>query len=324
MRLTQNILLILLNDNQIRKHNMKKNIFYLFLMFTTITAKKVDILIYSFDRPLQLYALLESVEKYMTNVGDKNVLYRTSTEEYTEAYKEIVQTFTQFNFIKQGDDPYGDFGPLMMKAAFESSNDYVVFAVDDIIVKDYVDCAQCIEALEKTDAYALYLRLGKNITECYMHQNKETGRSEKTPVPPCEKVIDDIYMYRFSDGSGDWCYPHSNDMTIFKKKTIKKHFEKMLNTQKLFSTAYEAFWASMTNIRKKGLFFELSKMVNIPMNLVIDTNVKEVSGNRNMQLYTTEELLQFFQKGLKIDINEFHQVKNKSPHDEYNPTFIQR
>ena len=42
----------------------------------------VDIIIFSYDRPLQLYAFLESIDQYCVGVGKCFVLYRASDKDY--------------------------------------------------------------------------------------------------------------------------------------------------------------------------------------------------------------------------------------------------
>jgi len=51
---------------------------FLWLLFFTLplrASEKVDLVIFSFDRPLQLYALLESCEEYMKGLGDVHVTH---------------------------------------------------------------------------------------------------------------------------------------------------------------------------------------------------------------------------------------------------------
>ena len=46
-------------------------VFFLVFIVTGLCAeKKADLVIYSFDRPTQLFALLESVDFYVTGLGD--------------------------------------------------------------------------------------------------------------------------------------------------------------------------------------------------------------------------------------------------------------
>lgn len=288
----------------------------LFLIFTLFvhnafsSQEKADMVIYSFDRPLQLYALLESIEKYITNLGEINIIYRTSNDDFFYGYEEVKNRFKTCIFHKQGINHHQEFRELITKCVFGSPNDYLLFAVDDIIIKDYVDISKCINALKKTNAYAFYLRLGKNITECYME-------SIKTPVPPHELVMDDIYIFQFKNGKGDWAYPNCNDMAIYKKAEIRDCFLSL----PLQGPFYEGYWHLKCDLNKYGLFFEDSKLVNIPLNLV---NYEQAPFNKNMRSYSPAELLKRFNDGYKFNINQFYKINNNSPHMEYDPEFIKK
>lgn len=271
-----------------------------------------DMVIFSFDRPLQLYALLESVDKYMTSVGEIVVVYRASNENFSNAYELVHKTFDKVAFLKQGSNPKKDFQSLTLHATFDTANEYVIFAVDDIVVKDFVDLSECIKYLKKTKAYGFYLRLGKNITYCYMQRCAQS-------VPPLNQVSADVFSWRFSQASRDWGYPNTVDMTVYCKKSI--HFA-------LTSRGYsnpnllETYWAFQAgSVRNRlGLCYQNSKVVNLPLN-----RVQTVwAGNRNMNLYTPQELLDVFNDNKKIDIDDLFQVNNKGPHMEYEPRFVDK
>lgn len=138
-------------------------------------AQEADILLFSFDRPLQLYACLESIERYFTGVRRLSVIYRTSHDGYLKGYQQVKERFPQVTFIKQSEDhPKKEFKSLVLKSIFDSPSQYILFGVDDIIVKDFVDFKFCMEMMERTKAYGFYLRFGKNISFCY--QNKKSKK----------------------------------------------------------------------------------------------------------------------------------------------------
>lgn len=285
---------------------MKKS--FIFLIIGSITLTKVDLVLYSFDRPIQLFALLESISTYFSGINNCSVIVRASNSKFKSCYEEVQENFKQFNFLFQGDNPHSDFKDLLLKSADLNGNGYIMFGVDDIIVKDYVNLAQCANKLEETQAYSLFLRLGCNIDYCY---------SLNCPTPlPAHQIVKDVIKWQFKDGAGDWDYPNNNDMTLYRKKDALKCF----NSIPLRSTAYEGDWASLANHNLYGICFRESKIVNIPLNIVNE----EYRDNKSMNAYTTEELLNIFKKNLKIDITPFHKVQNKSAHQEYQLKFIRR
>lgn len=276
-----------------------------------ITVKKgADILLFSFDRPLQLYACLESIEHFLTGFEAVTVIYRASGQRYLEGYEEVKGRFAFAEFIQQSNErPKKDFKPLVLKALFNAPSEFILFGVDDMIVKDFADLTFCIEMMEKTKAYGFYLRFGKHISFCY--QNKLPQN-----LPKSLPLAENVYAWDLDEGEHDWNFPNSIDMTLFRKKDLKEAFEKMK-----FKTpnSLEFIWASEYRPKRAlGLYFERSKAVNLPLNVVSHT------GNPHMDYKTTEELLTHFEEGLKIDIAPLYQVENSSPHFAYEPKWIVR
>jgi len=81
----------------------------------------------------------------------------------------------------------------------------------------------------------------------------------------------------------------------------------------------EGSWALSKPLAGVGLFYEKSKIVNIPLNLV-----QQEANNPHMDLYSVQELLEKFEQGFKIDINPLYGIENESAHIAYEPTFVSR
>jgi len=274
----------------------------------------VDLTVFSFDRPIQLYAFLESVERFITGLGEVSVVYRTSSsKEIKKAYKKVKKRFNSVNFIKQSSkNPRYDFKEKTLGATFNSPNSYIAFAVDDIIVKDPINLAECVAMLKTTQTHGFFLRMGKNITHCYMMDCAEA-------VPNLVSVGRNIYAWNFKGSSYDWACPNTVDMTVYCKEQIKE-----LLCRIDFDTPnfLEGAWCNVggpQDMEKMGLCYENSKIVNLPLN-----QVQRSSGIiRNMNI-STKDLLAKFNKGYKIDINPLHTMGINSPHMEYVPTYIKR
>lgn len=273
---------------------------------------QADMVIYSCDRPLQLYALLESVEGHMQGLDHICVIYKTSDDFYAEAYQEVSTRFPSVQFVKQGENYRKDFKPLTMEAVFDSPADYIIFASDDIVVKDEVDLNRCIVAMEQTHAHAFYLRLGKNLSWCYSMDCEQK-------VPTSVHIKDDIYAWQFLQGECDWHYPDNIDMTLFRKKDIRSSME---NREFSSPNTFEGWgiWQDDFDWNMVGLFYEHSKIVNIPLNVV----QVEAHGNPHMDVYSPKELLKMFNTGLKMDSSPLFCINNISAHMEYTPTFVHR
>lgn len=275
-------------------------------------SKSADIVIFSYHRPMQLYALLESMRKnIIAGRGQTNVIYRADTQEYHYGYALVQQDFPEVIFIAQGEEPQRDFKPLTLRASFESPSHYLMFAVDDIIVTDTIDLGECIEALEVTGAHSFHLRLGTNLTECY-------SMACLQPLPRFQQVTDTILAWQFGGGRADWQYPNSVDMSVYRKRDI----ERMLKSLPYANpNTFEGNWAGQWQMLRAafGLCYTTSKTVNIPCNCV-----QKVFGNRYMQSYSVDELLQIFMSGKKIAIADLEHIQNTAVHMEYNFRFIER
>lgn len=272
----------------------------------------IDLVIFSKNRPLQLYALLESCEWYLSGVQQLSVIYYAD-EQFKAAYAAVAARFAGAHFIEQAQlGARGDFKNLTLRACCATDAAYLVFAVDDIVVIDTVDLRRCAQLLEQYNAYGFYLRLGTDITECYM-ERRHTGQ------PPLQLLEHDVYRWQFHTGSGDWGYPHTVDMTLFRKEDIEPFLTKMSYHS---PNTLEGHWAGYAGsvMKQYGLCFERSKMVNFPLNLV----QVDWTANRHSDECDVHFLLEKFYQGLKMDISVLHQFPHKAPHAEYKPTFIAR
>lgn len=291
-----------------------KHISILFLLLFSknlaCISELVDLIVFSYNRPMQLYALLESVDKYMIGLGEVSIIYRASDSAYATAYEVVKTKFKQVRYFKQGAKPKTDFKPLVLKA-WQSQQAYLMFATDDIVVKGPIDLYECVKALKLTDAYGFYLRLGKNITRSYF------SSTDFTAIPTYKTVIPGINLYKFSESLGlDWRYPNTVDMTIYPKAKIRDFF---VNKEYDSPNQCEGRWATYADMNLQGLFFDSSKIVNIPINVVNENGV-----NPNMGSYSVAELLKLFNNQKKIDISDFCEINNQAPHMDHQVKFIQR
>src|SRR5207237_2024765 len=94
-----------------------------------------------------------------------SVIYRSSTDRFAQAFDIVARDFPEAQFLHQ--QSISDFKTLTVNALENSSSDYVVFAVDDNIVKDVTSLDEWIEWLVKTNAYGHNLKLGAHLAYCY-------------------------------------------------------------------------------------------------------------------------------------------------------------
>ncbi len=269
----------------------------------------VTLIVFSKDRPMQLYAFLESAYRHMSGNYQPHVIYYTSHNEYEKGYSIVKNRFKNIPFIKQLSRT--DFKKLTLDSIYKNPGKYVIFAVDDIIIKDTFNISECVALLEKHHADSFHLRLGSNIDFNYIRNMREI-------VPSFKQVASNIYVWNFANIHGVFNYAYTLDMAIYRKSDIKA----TLHALKFDSpNHFEAEWNKRGLKKGKGLCFKISKVLNVPLNIVQTDWVL-----RSMKSYSPEDLLKKFNQGLKIDIiNPWFKLHNRSPHvGNYQPQFIKR
>lgn len=281
--------------------------------------QQTDLVVFSYNRPLQLYAFLESLEKYVTHLHNIHVIYRTTDANFDKGYKEVFKRFAYVRPHKQGKKAPKDFKPLVKKCVYDKKSicPFIMFAVDDIIMTDYVDITNCTKAMNNYKSWFFSLRLGKNITETMLNHVSTMERLH-VGIPQGKVVGKEFFSWRFDDpqAQGSWNYPNSVDVTIYRKKDLKRVLYKAdYHNPNILEGEWHWHYGPK---RSKGLCFTHSKAINIPLNVV---NPFWTSANLNISAWS---LLDRFLKGYKIDIAKFNKIDNPAPHMDYEPTFIKR
>lgn len=277
-----------------------------------------DFIIFSCNRPMQLYALLESTEYFITGLKQIHVLYRSTDKKFDAGYNIVKKAFPHVTYIKQDrllKIPGSDFKPLLINIFNKTDSGYIMFGVDDIVVKESVDIANCIECMRKYNAYGCYLRLCPTIDYMYSWQRPQR-------VPPLQAVPEGyVWKYEDADRISDWGYPNCVDMTIYRKKDLNR-IVRELNYRN--PNTFEGQWSTRVPHAslKHGFCYETSKIINFPLNLVQNTHTR----NPHMvdERYTPSRLLELFMQGYKIDITPIFGMATDSAHVEYEPTFVLR
>lgn len=277
----------------------------------SILEESSDLIVFSYNRPLQLYAFLESLEKRVVGLNKVSVLFRAD-DYFTSGYQIVQEAFPHVQFVQQSkSEPRKDFKPLVMEMSFGSrSSDaaYILYAVDDIVITEDIDVRKDVEKLKKIGAYGFYYRLGEGVDYCYSEDKEQT-------VPRLIELEKDVYMWEFSQGTGDWGYPNSVDFVLYAKKELQPVFEKLTFS---YPNDFEGNWARLANPQKLGLCHRETKMVNIPLNLV--TSIP----NRHLNAYSPHALNEMFLAGLKMDVDALWKVKHNSAHANVAIQFVPR
>lgn len=304
----------LINDDKVRPNEQQEVKNYIVSLpqyapvespFAQAEDLRVHLIAFSFDRPMQLYALLESLARYGKNIETVSVLCRASSEAHLKAYEEVQRTFPHASFTYQ--KTQADFKPLLMQLVARTSSPYITCAVDDIILTDAIDFAYGARMLEKTGAYSFVYRLGSHVDYCYT-LNCPQG------VPHLVQVSDDVFAWPFDLGKADWKYQNSVDLALYRKGDLLWETLSFTHPNNL-----EDQWNFSSKKGRLGLCYNTAKMVNIPLN-----TVNTEYNNRHMLTYSAQDLLEKFQQGLKIDITPLHGMRSRSAHAEVDVQFMAR
>ena len=286
---------------------------------TKPTSPQLNIIIFSRDRPMQLQALLDSLEKSMglwdfskENTCKVGVLYKATSEDFQKGYSIIKNDKTQVTLLDQ-DDISASFKE-QVKGMLNPKYEFTMFLVDDIVFKNQCNINLLMRELQSNKrALCVSLRLAKHITHCY-----PTNQDVKVP----QEILNskkELISFKWKDGEGDWGYPMSTDGHIFKTDFITKVLDMIQFNN---PNQMESQMAEMAN---RGYFSAFSEMIclrdnsvlfNIPMN-----RVQEEFKNRHGNLYTPESLNELFLKGQRLIFSEYWEIENNAPHTEVEMEF---
>lgn len=273
--------------------------------------KNVKIVILSKDRPIQLYALLESLfANCIDHCLAKICVLVNVSEEFLKSYEEIEAVFSDYcEFIYEKDFPT----ELSKQLMFDPKR-FIMFLVDDIIFKKKFSLRECCSILESDDNYFSFsLRLGEGLNYCY-----PISSAQKEPT--FRLTLDDVLVFKHWGQDGDWGYPMSLDGSIFKTSEFNYIACSLPKGSFKSPNHFEGALASKSSsIKDKDIIcFPESVIVNIP-----DNRVQDEVKNKNQQ-NDHKRFLTIWGDGLKIDISKLKGLKNNSCHFPVEFEYIKR
>lgn len=269
---------------------------------------KNHLIIFSKNRACQLELLLTSIYKNANDLFDKiSILYK-SFDDFNEGYKLLInkQNFKDINFYSEN---YFDSDLFNL-----ISNDYdlTTFVVDDaVIYKNINGKKNTILNCFTNNTVCFSLRLGLN---CNYSHPANLNYKIKDYVINDGIVTVDYYLQEI----GDFKYPLSTDGHIYKTNFIKGLLQAIpFNNPNTLEANLQTF--VIRNVIPRFIhFFEDSKLVSIPVNLVNTT-----FNNRNGLFYniSAEKLNEKYLNGNIIDFDLLNFDNINGPHKELNYEF---
>jgi hypothetical protein len=282
----------------------------------------VDILIFSKNRPLQTFALLQSLYSLGRNFSDVYVIYNLTGAGHIQAYQRLFDCFPSTHWIPQ---QKGEFKDKVMKTLRSSNASHFVPIVDEMVFTNEVDFAHAASVLNKHGPTGTFqLRLGENIptTGLMRREGKICGRC-------CQEYGNHVNSYTLKGMTTSVRMDHANVRTNdlwYVTNVDAAMVPRTMLLQQWSSYAFnhpgdlEAHWYGFHNAFDKGcnnFFYDKSVVVN---NGFGDT-VRE-DENPETTANTTASLLNQFLSGKIIDISYFYNMNNTDVHIGTNPPLI--
>jgi hypothetical protein len=116
----------------------------------------VDVIAFSHNNPLGLFAALESIHQNLTGLQRISAVF-WADEPFVSAYDELRSAFPDVHFKPQG----AEFKRSLFSTALETPSQYVLFCADDAILNGTVDLTKAADLLDRTRADAFLFSTGK-------------------------------------------------------------------------------------------------------------------------------------------------------------------
>jgi hypothetical protein len=266
------------------------------------------VVIFSMDRAIQLHALLHSYFTHVANPVPVSVLYRATSDRHTRAYNEVLDEFKDRAVKPIRQSTRRQFRPALLQILRHLSCDKVIFLVDDIVFINAVDMAAFLTF--DTRDFVPSLRLGEHLTRCYTVAHDQA-------LPPFLQADGPYRTWYWRDGQFDWGYPLSVDGHVFGLAELMAFVEATeFETPNSFEASLQVY--SRFFLRRRGVCFRESRIVNVPWNKVQADN-PNLHGSVHQ-----DDLLCRWEEGLRIHVEQFYGMTTESCHQELPLTLVPR
>lgn len=268
-----------------------------------------NIVIYSYNRAMQLDALLRSLENNVKPLQHCNVsvVWKADEGGFVEGYEKVK---TRFPSIKMVQEKPGEFKQQTLECIDENKT-YTLFLVDDIIFKKPVHFGsnKLFGELDNRRYLCVSLRLDRNIRQCYA-----TNSPQKVPIS--------VPVWDWKRSEGDWGYPMSLDGNVYITNYIRKIVRSLEfgNPNQLEAKLDGFARANATFVPDTMLCYEDgSRLLNVPAN-----RVQSTFQNRFEDSHDPKTLNDLYMSGKVIDISSVSEIKNTSCHWPLEYEFIDK
>ncbi len=260
----------------------------------------IQTIIFSKNRALQLYALIESIYHWINDANDLhiNVFYKATTPKHVLQYKQVSLKFPHIHLIAET-----HFRQQLL--ALIPQYPWIFFLVDDALFYRPFAIHPCIAALsEHPDALSVNFLLGANTTYCY-------PQNAAQPIPPLEPVPNTPFVkFRWQDASYDFGYPLEISGSLYRTATILELISQLpFDHPNRLEAALSQQTSHISHLPWRLIFPE-SVGFCYPLN-----RVQHVFANRVAeQSVDAEQLADWFDQGQRLDVKQYHTMTPNAVH----------
>jgi hypothetical protein len=255
--------------------------------------KGIVAIIFSKDRAMQLYLLIESIQLNIKGLSELYIIYNISNEENRISYqilKDLCKEIDYIKFIKED-----NFRDTLIKLLNKIEYDKLMFLVDDNVI------IQRINLSSFNDVYLnnmiVSLRLGINIEYSYT-----TDEKIKRPDFSQTYFINNFIEFSWTKGTGEWADPCSLDGNIYETSLIQAI------TSLISFKAPNSYESELKNF---DTIFFASNALCMPIPILKNIAVNRVQNefkNRSGEI-SHEYLNEKWRNGFKIDLKSLNDLK---------------
>ncbi len=270
----------------------------------------ISCIVFSKDRSIQLFALLESYNNNINEEINLTVLYNISNEEHKKSYDELIILFSKtnkkINFVLETNN----FKSSLLKVLHEIQTKNMFFLTDDDLFIRKFD-TELLSNINTSEAI-FSLRFNPELNYSFTARTKiESPHFQKY------KNYENLLCFKWFEKKFDWSDPWSVNGHVFatNEVLVLSTFSDFLAPNS-YETKLKYFNDLIEN--RFGLCYKESIIINLPINLV-QSEVQNNSGNISPLF-----LLEQWNKGKKIDISQFQNCKINSTHEIHEINFVNR
>lgn len=256
--------------------------------------QKLECMVFSKDRAMQLHALLSSYFDKVTNHCPLVILYKTSNEKSRRSYNSLKVEFQNYPVLFQNET---DFRKQVIGWLQNSHADRIFFMTDDAIFLDKFDMNDSL--LFNPLNTILSLTKGFDKTFCF-------ALNQEQQIPSFFKRTqhngNNLNLWHWDDvpDSPDWSYPLSVDGNIFHREELSAALNHLSFSNPNTLEASMQVFLDLFSFRE-GACYDKVKLVNVPCNIV-----QKEFHNRSTNYFSIEELQNLWDEGKRIDISAFN------------------